>query len=535
MEAGSIPLSLHFLYFPNSDEFLQRYRKKLEEVRSRNFKDTNYGVEEERAFKYVSKTRHAFFDEICIIERTEEPRQQYVWKEFFFEDKQQLFEMMAICELRRELDADRCLGLTPVFRYMYRRVAHGWISSRFRIRVLLEWVKAPTIADKIAKTDEKEATVFLRRLFIGCLKILDCLHREDIFIIDLRPEYITYDESNQEHPFRLMDRLVDGVDPIKRITQSRSRNWTSYCHSMIWDVYVKQVQEIPRNNNRQLLTNMDIYALAMIVVQLGIKKDFSFLYVFNGRFNSVLFETYLNQFVKDREVEDASLCNCLSSILLSTKVTEGSSAIEHINTLERSPSQPRQETPRPASNPLITTLNQPPQDNRLPDNIANQTPADIPQNRQPQEEPPNQADGPIIPAELSQQPKDVSSKQNIAPETPSSGERAGRELLQSMNPVSRQPVNQTQSEPTRPNSMNMTDPRGQAPLASQNRDPLDTEQIKLLPPTTGTDRPITSNGTNESAPPANLPNTPQKKLPENIVKPAADGKERSGCPCCSLI
>ena len=304
MEAGSIPLSLHFLYFPNSDEFLQRYRKKLEEVRSRNFKDTNYGVEEERAFKYVSKTRHAFFDEICIIERTEEPRQQYVWKEFFFEDKQQLFEMMAICELRRELDADRCLGLTPVFRYMYRRVAHGWISSRFRIRVLLEWVKAPTIADKIAKTDEKEATVFLRRLFIGCLKILDCLHREDIFIIDLRPEYITYDESNQQHPFRLMDRLVDGVDPIKRIANSLLRedieqaeqrapapqaqqNAANNRYRSLSYRFPNPQQDVPRNHRFVRKNEIRSVAWIMIFSVLGLEA-FSLFYRDNSLNNQLL-------------------------------------------------------------------------------------------------------------------------------------------------------------------------------------------------------------------------------------------------------
>ena len=205
---------------------MTKYKNKLEELNNNPFIKQNYGHEDERSFKFASKSKHLFFDEICIIEDIQNAQRQYLWKEFFVEDKRGLLEIIAICELRMELQRNNNLGLVPLFRYMYKEVPHGWMSSRFRIRVLLEWNPNPGqfIADKIANYDRvKPTTAFIRTFFTNMLSVLTHLHKEEIFIIDLRPEYIICDETNNQQPFRLFDRLVEGVDPIKRIANSLLR------------------------------------------------------------------------------------------------------------------------------------------------------------------------------------------------------------------------------------------------------------------------------------------------------------------------
>ncbi len=118
-----------------------------------------------------------------------------------------------------------------------------------------------------------------------------------------------------------MDRLVDGVEPIQRISQSKSRLWTSYCHPKIWDVYCKEAEEAIRNEFNRLLRGMDVFALAMIVLRVGTKLDLSYLYIFNGLFNRQLLRGAIDQFCRDRQQEDAALCECLKSILLEESVS----------------------------------------------------------------------------------------------------------------------------------------------------------------------------------------------------------------------
>lgn len=539
MEARSIPLSLHFLNFPNTPEFVARFYEKLEELKRRDFVEQNYGVEVEKAYRYISKTKHAIFDEISIIEEAQEPRRRFVWKELFVDKKQQLLEIIAICELRLELQVDPDRGLPLLHRYIYKKVPDGWISSKFRIRVFLEWVGAGAITEKISAPNS-EPTSFLRKIFRCCLQILHHLHAADVFIIDLRPEYISYDEQNQEHPFKLMDRLVDGVDPIKRITQSKSRRWTVYCHPKIWEIYLKEIEDSYKRDfsNRELLRSMDIYALAMIVLQLCIKDDFSLLYAFNGSFNQKLLNRYLDQLSTEHSTEDTGLCEILRSILSIPNPTKLKSALDYIQQLNSTEPPPRPSGPAQHRNPLLTTQASSPQDNRLLGKIENRTAQDATQNAQMQEAPPNQYTAPIIPQELSKQPVVQSSQQVHPPETPGSGKRSAQEILKELEKESRPAENEKEAGQTHPKIVDKSSTENPASLPAQNKDPfpnanpVDTERHKLLPTQGNSDQQVTPIGNNDSQAP---PNTDTKKQPRKILGQPADTKERSGCPCCTLI
>ncbi len=502
MQAPPIPLLLHFLNFPISEGFATRYRNKLEELKRGAFVDQNYGAEDERAYKFVSRMKHHFYDEISIIESVAPEKTKYVWKEFFVDERSQLFEIIAICELRKELQAEVKRGLPPLHRYMHKKVPHGWISSRYRIRVLLEWVDKPSVGEMISKSS-KLPTALLRSLFVGC----------------------SYDETNQQQPFRLMDRLVDGVEPIQRISQSKSKGWTSYCHQRIWEIYGKGTEEAIRNEFNRLLRGMDIHALAMIVLQAATMKDFSLLYVFNGRFNQQLLESHLDQLFKEREHEDESLCTTIKSILLHQNLGNYETPLTYQKKIIKNP--PAQlvsaSQATKTSNPQLTTqadsqgpkpqtpVSSPPVDQQPPEEVPPRESQIDDNNRETK----IQADDRILSPEIVAAPQIAINKNLNSQGSQDSTPKVAQEIIKEMETDSK--LIQTQN-----------------PQDSRQKSASDNQpQTSILEnPET---RPLvtTSHGDKEQP---HRPK-PSDKQPTLILGKDSSGntKERSGCPCCTLI
>ena len=314
-----------YILTSSSIHFQNEIKQQEENLFNSEIPTINYTSIDENKYKLIERVTHQVYGEITIIEDTN--KDQYMWKEIKIDvDKNVLAHKLALVEHRKKLNEIIGGGLVKLETVMYKKVDYAWASSQYRMRYLFKYYEK-NVREEIKEAEKKvnqpnqnlEGLVPSNRIlkmFETCLKVLEKLHSNNIYMWDLRPDHICCDA---EYNFYLLDTTIGSLEsPVKRLRAALNNNKPVYLHPKIYkifhkkeeDEYLEDFQESP------LKDSFDTFSLALIVLEYGTIKPQNYLYSFDGSFNLDLLKDRLRLFTEQRKAEIGPLCVLLEEILL---------------------------------------------------------------------------------------------------------------------------------------------------------------------------------------------------------------------------
>jgi hypothetical protein len=278
----------------------------------REILDQNYN-EEEAATQYrylqeIAPNSLPHFGLLVPIERTATamaPAQRQMWFEVHIplDHEDTIKRLLWECEQRLEYQ-EQLTTLVALRRVMYKKKVVGGVIFKdydCRIRLVFDHYTTNLYSAAVTPAQFRDVRRLMAFLFTACREMQD----HDIYFGEYRPEIVLYDEQNQEHPFKLMDRLVDGVDPIKRIANSLLReneeaqvpqNQQNPAHSRYRSLsyrFADPVRDVPRNT--RFVRKNEIRSIAWVMMFSVLGPEAFNLFDANNTVNNQLLERGLQQ------------------------------------------------------------------------------------------------------------------------------------------------------------------------------------------------------------------------------------------------
>ena len=333
-----------YLLQPNTPDFKEEINLRVEELLNQGLPEQNYTEDDELAYTIGEKIDLPHIGNVTIIKKSQ-TNEKLFWKEIILENEKEIMaSLIAFCEYRKRANETLGENVVKFERLMYKQKKKDsfFPSWFYRCRLMFQYSKY-TLFQEIthSKPDQKTSSPFIREMFVDCLNALVHLHEKKIYILDLRPELIVFnneDDGGQlRKDFRILDPLYDCADPYSRIRKAIDSKQKLYLNPTIFRVYMQGQENEEamkaKRDDRKVKEGIDVYSLAMITLELCLKLPQSHYYLYDGGFNIDLIKERIRKLKEERGKELDSLCNAVEHILLTETVKHVKSAREVLDNM----------------------------------------------------------------------------------------------------------------------------------------------------------------------------------------------------------